>query len=93
MSNASNRLYEFGDYCLDTKEKLLLCQGERIPLTMKAFETLLILVERHGHIVEKAEIIKISARFAKRLVKMGTSNALLKRCRVEDIAFLVKSAK
>jgi Tol biopolymer transport system component/DNA-binding winged helix-turn-helix (wHTH) protein len=58
MSNASNRLYEFGDYCLDTKEKLLLCQGERIPLTMKAFETLLILVERHGHIVEKAEIIQ-----------------------------------
>ncbi len=58
MDNPLNRLYEFGDFCLNTREKLLLCQGERVPLTMKAFETLLILVERHGHIVEKAEIIQ-----------------------------------
>ena len=58
MDNISNHFYEFGDFCLNTREKLLLCQGERIPLTMKAFETLLILVERHGHIVEKAEIIQ-----------------------------------
>lgn len=58
MDNVSNHFYEFGNFSLNTREKLLLRQGERIPLTMKAFETLLILVERHGHIVEKHEIIQ-----------------------------------
>lgn len=58
MDKAPPHFYEFGHFCLNTREKLLLRQGERIPLTMKAFETLLILVERHGHIVEKTEIIQ-----------------------------------
>ncbi len=58
MDNPPHHFYEFSNFCLNTQEKLLLRQGERIPLTMKAFETLLILVERHGHIVEKAEIIQ-----------------------------------
>ncbi len=58
MRFTSPHLYEFGHFCLNTQEKLLLRQGERIPLTLKAFETLLILVERHGHIVEKTEIIQ-----------------------------------
>ncbi len=58
MVNAPYRFYEFDAFRLDPTEKLLLRHGERIPLTMKAFETLLILVERHGHIVEKTEIMQ-----------------------------------
>ena len=57
-ANHSRYFYEFGPFRLDPEEKLLLREGERIPLTLKAFETLLVLVERHGHIVEKAELMQ-----------------------------------
>ncbi|HEX4946488.1 MAG TPA: winged helix-turn-helix domain-containing protein [Blastocatellia bacterium] len=57
MGNNIKHFYEFDKFRLDPQEKLLLRTGERVPLTLKAFETLLILVERHGHMVEKAELM------------------------------------
>ena len=51
-------LYEFGPYRLDTAEQRLLRNGTAVPLTPKAFETLVALVERSGHLVEKDELIK-----------------------------------
>lgn len=59
MVNTPNKLYDFPPYRINTTEKLLLRNGERIPLTPKAFETLLILVERHGRIVEKTELMQM----------------------------------
>jgi TolB-like protein/DNA-binding winged helix-turn-helix (wHTH) protein len=59
MSTRSQHLYEFGPYRLDTAEQLLLREGEPVPLTPKAFETLVALVERSGHLVEKDELIKV----------------------------------
>lgn len=59
MANALSKFYEFPPYRVDVREKLLLRDGERIPLTPKAFETLLILVERHGHIVEKTDLMHL----------------------------------
>lgn len=58
MSKRSQHLYEFGPYRLDTAEGLLLRDGEPVPLTPKAFETLVALVERSGHLVEKDELMK-----------------------------------
>lgn len=52
-------LYEFGPYRLDTAEQLLLRDGKPVPLTPKAFETLVALVERSGHLVEKEELMKV----------------------------------
>jgi Tol biopolymer transport system component/DNA-binding winged helix-turn-helix (wHTH) protein len=59
MGKLPNEFYEFGPFRVDVMERLLLRQGERIPLTPKAFDTLLILVERHGHIVEKNELMRL----------------------------------
>ena len=59
MSNVSNKFYEFSTFRIDAQEKILSRAGERIPLTPKAFETLLILIERHGHIVEKNELMQM----------------------------------
>jgi TolB-like protein/DNA-binding winged helix-turn-helix (wHTH) protein/Flp pilus assembly protein TadD len=59
MSTRSQHLYEFGPYRLDTAEQLLLRNGEPVPLTPKAFETLVALVERSGHLVEKDELMKV----------------------------------
>ena len=55
----AQHLYEFGPYRLDTAEQLLLRNGKPVPLTPKAFETLVALVERGGHLVEKEELMKV----------------------------------
>src|SRR5262249_27544587 len=39
-------------------EHLLLRDGEAVPLQPKAFNLLLTLVERHGHLLEKEELLK-----------------------------------
>ena len=59
MSTQSQHLYEFGPYRLDTAERLLLRDGEPVSLTPKAFETLVALVQRSGHLVEKDELMKV----------------------------------
>jgi DNA-binding winged helix-turn-helix (wHTH) protein len=61
--NAGNRheskhLYEFGGFRLDACERIFARNGERIPLAPKAFDTLLILVQHHGHLLTKDELIK-----------------------------------
>jgi len=58
MSNQINHIYEFGDFRLETAEQLLLRRGEPIPLTPKTFDTLLVLVQSSGHLVEKDELMK-----------------------------------
>lgn len=50
--------YEFESFRVDVAERLLLRDGEMVPLTPKAFDTLLILVENGGHVVEKEELMK-----------------------------------
>ncbi len=51
-------LYEFGPFHLDTEEGQLLRDGERVPLTYKAFEMLRVLVENSGHVVAKDDFLK-----------------------------------
>jgi DNA-binding winged helix-turn-helix (wHTH) protein/TolB-like protein/Flp pilus assembly protein TadD len=58
MSLQTKHIYEFGPFRLDTAEHLLLRGGEAVPLTPKAFDLLLALVERHGHLLEKDELLK-----------------------------------
>ncbi|MBI1874543.1 MAG: winged helix-turn-helix domain-containing protein [Acidobacteria bacterium] len=55
MSGPSS--YEFGPFRVDTVERLLLRDGQPVPLTPKAFETLLALVRHHGHAVEKQQLM------------------------------------
>jgi TolB-like protein len=56
MSNTP--IYEFGPFQLDAGERLLRRGEETIPLTLKAFETLLVLVKSSGRIIEKEELLK-----------------------------------
>jgi TolB-like protein/Tfp pilus assembly protein PilF len=50
--------YEFGPFCLDTQERVLLRDGRRLPLKPKVYETLLALVVRSGHLVHKEELMR-----------------------------------
>src|SRR5260370_13333211 len=58
MSKEPFNCYEFGPYRLDLHEGRLLRNGEPVPLTPKAFGTLVVLVQRSGHLVEKDELMK-----------------------------------
>jgi TolB-like protein/DNA-binding winged helix-turn-helix (wHTH) protein len=57
MSNRPRRLYEFGPFVLNPAERSLLRDGEPVPLRPKVFDTLLVLVESHGHLVKKDELM------------------------------------
>jgi Tol biopolymer transport system component/DNA-binding winged helix-turn-helix (wHTH) protein len=58
MNQQTNGIYEFGSFRLDAQERLLQRDGAAISLTPKAFDLLLALVERHGHLLEKDELLK-----------------------------------
>src|SRR5215213_903344 len=58
MSEQPQRLFEFGPFVLDAAERRLLRDGEPVPLSPKAFETLLVLVERGGRLVGKEELMR-----------------------------------
>jgi DNA-binding winged helix-turn-helix (wHTH) protein/TolB-like protein/Flp pilus assembly protein TadD len=58
MSNAVSYLYEFGPFRLDPTERLLLRDGHPVPLTPKAFDVLMVLLQHSGHLVEKKELIE-----------------------------------
>ncbi len=52
MSLETNR-FEFGDFLLDVKENVLLRNGKPLSITPKAFQLLHLLVENHGHLIER----------------------------------------
>jgi Tol biopolymer transport system component/DNA-binding winged helix-turn-helix (wHTH) protein len=56
---ARARFYRFGEYEVDSARRLLLRKGERVTLTPKAFHVLLTLLEHHGEIVSKDELLRI----------------------------------
>jgi len=53
-----SRIFEFGDFRLNEREQLLLKRGEPVSLTPKAFHILMVLVESHGHVVLKEDLLK-----------------------------------
>ncbi len=57
MSLQTKHFYEFSGFRLDAVERVLLRDGEPIALAPKVFDTLLVLVENHGHIVGREELM------------------------------------
>ena len=57
MNRRPLSFYEFGPFRINVTERLLQHGEELVPLSPKVFDTLLILVENHGHIVEKRELM------------------------------------
>ena len=53
MTAPINCFYEFGPFSLDAEKRVLVRDGGVVPLTPKAFDTLLALVEHHGEVLEK----------------------------------------
>ncbi len=55
----NNSTYEFEDYVLRPSERLLLRNGNPVPLKAKVFETLLSLVSNHGRVLSKEDLMKL----------------------------------
>src|SRR4030095_4738596 len=58
MQTSPFRRYVFGPFTLDEKERVLLREGQLVPLPAKALKTLLVLVRNSGHVVEKDQLMK-----------------------------------
>jgi DNA-binding winged helix-turn-helix (wHTH) protein/tetratricopeptide (TPR) repeat protein/TolB-like protein len=52
------RLLQFADFRVDPVRRLLLRDGEPLPITSKAFSTLLVLLEGRGEVIEKGDLIR-----------------------------------
>ncbi len=58
MGQQDNHSYEFGRFRLKTAERVLLREGEPVPLTPKVFDILVTLVEHGGQVVAKDDLMK-----------------------------------
>jgi DNA-binding winged helix-turn-helix (wHTH) protein/TolB-like protein/Tfp pilus assembly protein PilF len=58
MAVKNGTIYEFADFRLIPEDNLLQRGGESVPLPPKAFSTLVLLLEQHGHLVRKEELIE-----------------------------------
>ena len=56
-SDRANSVYEFGPFRLEVREHRLSRDDRSLPLTGKAFNTLRVLVERHGELVSKQDLM------------------------------------
>ena len=57
MPDRSNAVFQFGPFRLEVREHRLLRDGQPVPLTGKAFQTLCFLVKRHGELVSKQDLL------------------------------------
>jgi TolB-like protein/DNA-binding winged helix-turn-helix (wHTH) protein len=58
MNGERKHFYAFGPFRLDPEERLLLRDGRPVPLAPKVTETLLLLIQNAGHLVDKDELMK-----------------------------------
>jgi TolB-like protein/DNA-binding winged helix-turn-helix (wHTH) protein/Flp pilus assembly protein TadD len=57
MSQITGRFYEFGPFRIDVLKRILIRDGRVVPTTSKVFDTLLLLVEHSGQILQKDELM------------------------------------
>jgi len=72
MSSRIKRFYQFGPFCLDPAEHTLLREGRPIPLRPKVFDILVVLIENHGHLVEKEKLM--NSVWTEQFVEEGNLN-------------------
>jgi TolB-like protein/Tfp pilus assembly protein PilF len=58
MAKQAEYFYEFGPFRVDPVQRLLWRDGQLVPLMPKLFDTLLLLVENNGQVLEKGELMQ-----------------------------------
>ena len=52
------KIFQFGPFRFDERDRLLLLEGQVIPLTPKAADTLYVLITQSGHVVDREDLLK-----------------------------------
>ena len=58
IEQESAGFYEFGPFQLDVNQRLLMRDGQPVPLTPKTIDTLLVLVQSRGRVLGKDELMQ-----------------------------------
>ena len=58
MNDQATRYYEFGPFRLSLTDRLLMREDRVVSLTPKVVDTLILLVENHGHVVNKNTLME-----------------------------------
>src|SRR5947199_3287472 len=58
MSKENRQVFEFGPFRIDTVNRQLMRDGEVVPLKAKAVDTLLLLIENRGDVLEKDDLMQ-----------------------------------
>lgn len=58
MNESNKHCYQFGPFRVDAMKRRLQGDGGNVPLTPKAFDTLLVLIENAGQVVEKDDLME-----------------------------------
>jgi pimeloyl-ACP methyl ester carboxylesterase/DNA-binding winged helix-turn-helix (wHTH) protein len=58
MNLPARRFYLFDGFRVDAQERILFKDNREVPLTPKVFDTLLVLLERSGHVLNKKELMQ-----------------------------------
>ncbi len=58
MNQPSNACWKIGSLRIDTRQGLVFREGEIVPLKRKAIQILTVLVENHGQLVEKEQLLR-----------------------------------
>jgi len=59
VQHLKQRFHDFGPFRVDAGRRLLLRRGDQVPLTPKAFDILLVLIQNRDRVVEKDELMKL----------------------------------
>ncbi len=78
MSQETKR-FEFGEFVLDADEKMLLRHGKSMPIPPKVLELLFVLVENHGHVLEKE--VLMTKLWANTFVEEGNLTFTIRKLR------------
>src|SRR5436189_5732768 len=58
MRALEDQVFTFGEFTLAPKERLFLRGQQPVPLTPKAFDVLVVLLRRSGHLVSKDDLLR-----------------------------------
>src|ERR1700733_876772 len=81
MNQELRRLYAFGPFLLDPGERLLRHGAARMELPPRAFDTLLVLVENNGRLLEKET-----------LMRTVWSDAVVEESNLSQVIYLLRKA-
>lgn len=85
MAEQRKCFYEFGPFRVDPVERLLLREGQPVPIKAKVFDILVFLIQERGHLIEKPTLMR--AIWGESIIEesnLTVSMSLLRKALIDD---------